>query len=244
MSLAAVNSDFVMTYDYVRMDQHLEETLNEHGLLYAAVLLFDGEVASYKESRPVRDSVLSGRLHERALQADDVLIQYKELAGEDFCEIVVPVFLDDQKWATVRTGFLLTGMQKAVVSTRQVLLTLGAISLICGWLASILLARRITRPVGRLVESVQAITGGRYHRPIAINTRDEIGYLGASFAVMQEKLRAQFEALADTNRRLRASNERLECEIAERQKKEQQIRHLAFYDGLTDLPNRALLEQY
>lgn len=43
---------------------------------------------------------------------------------------------------------------------------------------------------------------------------------------------------------LSESNKLLEEEMAERQKYEEQIRHMAYYDGLTGLPNRTLFEEH
>lgn len=114
--------------------------------------------------------------------------------------------------------------------------------LLCGWVTAVFLARRICRPIDDLVASVRAISNGDYDRPIKIHSYEEMAYLGAETALMQERLKEQFDILANTNEQLMISNQRLESEIAEREKKEAQIRYLAFYDSMTHLPNREFLK--
>ncbi len=89
-------------------------------------------------------------------------------------------------------------------------LVLGLVGLIAGCFASLLLARRITRPIGALVESVEAISNGEYEREIKISTSDEIGYLGNRFTAMQETLKEHIQLLTDTNLELTQSNQRLQ----------------------------------
>jgi hypothetical protein len=45
-NLAAINSNFVTTYNYVNIEQNVERVVKENGLLYATVLFYDGEVAA------------------------------------------------------------------------------------------------------------------------------------------------------------------------------------------------------
>ena len=75
---------------------------------------------------------------------------------------------------------------------------------------SLPLVRRITRPLALLKASTEAASQGRFEQQIEIRTNDEIGMLAAAF-----------------NRMLRQLQEHTE-----------RARHLAFFDSVTDLPNR------
>jgi HD-GYP domain-containing protein (c-di-GMP phosphodiesterase class II)/HAMP domain-containing protein len=211
-NLAAMNTNYVTTYNYVNVEQSVEKITEENGLAYAMVLLFDGEVAAYSGLNDIKQEVLSGEIYQRALQAGDVLVQYGKFgaAEDEFCDIAVPILLKDQKWATVRVGFSLKNMQAAILQTRKTLFLLGLVGLIAGCLGSLLLARRVTRPIGGLVDSVEAISNGEYEREIMVSTNDEIGYLGKRFTAMQETLRDHIKLLIDTNMELTQSNQRLQ----------------------------------
>jgi len=75
---------------------------------------------------------------------------------------------------------------------------------------SVMLARRIVRPVNLLAGAARRIEAGDYSEPVPRLTTDEIGQLAASFDLMRER-------------------------VANR---EQKILKLAYEDNLTDLPNR------
>ncbi|MBW1981533.1 MAG: HD domain-containing protein [Deltaproteobacteria bacterium] len=211
-NLAAVNANYVATYNYVNIEQSVEKIRQENGLAYAMVLLFDGEVAAYSGRAEIEQEVLHGVMNNRALKAEKTLVQYGTfgMTQNEYCDITSPILLKGEKWGTVRVGFSLKDMHAAVLKTRKVLFALGLVAVVTSCFCCLLLARRITRPIGNLVESVEAISNGEYEREIHITTNDEIGYLGSRFAAMQKTLREHIELLTDTNLELTQSNQRLQ----------------------------------
>lgn len=222
-NLAALNNDFLANYHYVKIEQNLSHVVEENELLYAAIVLFDGEIVAYEGQANYRQQFRE-LSQKKTSTIDEVFIQNANLGTEEFCNIAVPIFLKDEYWGVVYTGFSLKDVQVAIARTRQSLLLLGIVSLLLGWVASVILARRITRPVNELVESVYAVASGEYDYPIKVNSRDEIGYLGHCFGAMQEALKTQFNMLEDGHRQLVASNKELQYEIKQRQKREIELR--------------------
>ena len=219
-NLAAVNTSFIATYNYVKIEQSTEYVVKENDLLYASVQFFDGEAASYSGRDDFKDLILTGPLHDKALGCQQTLIQQHTHRGIEFCEIAVPIFLDQQKWGTVRVGFPLDHMHTAVLETRKMLLLFGIIALLIGCVASNAVSRKITQPIGKLVKSVEAISCGDYERSIDTNTRDEIGYLGRRFNTMQSTIKEHLGLLTEKNQALIDSNTELRNEIRERKQAE------------------------
>ncbi|MBU2497545.1 MAG: HD domain-containing protein [Proteobacteria bacterium] len=211
-NLAAVNTNYVTTFDYVNIEQSLARAKGDNGLLYALVLLFDGEVAAYHGPSDIRQGILRGEIHEQALKSHSVLVQYADMENPEgrICDIAVPILFKGEKWGTLRMGFSLKQIQGAVLKTRKALFLLGLVALVTGLLGSILLARLITRPVDALVNSVEAVSKGDYSQSIPISTTDEIGYLSNRFLAMQDTLKEQIQALTDTNLVLTQTNKRLQ----------------------------------
>jgi hypothetical protein len=56
-NLAAVNNDFITTYNYVKIEQNLERVVAENNLLYATIVYFDGEIAGYR-GQPAFNSMI------------------------------------------------------------------------------------------------------------------------------------------------------------------------------------------
>lgn len=91
------------------------------------------------------------------------------------------------------------------------LLALTVLGAIIFIAGSIFTARRITKPLTTLVKTAELLEKGDYSMPIQSKSNDEIGHLGRTFDRMREA-------------------------IAERERK---ISKLAYWDELTQLPNRA-----
>ncbi len=92
------------------------------------------------------------------------------------------------------------------------LLALTLVGLLLTAIGSVVVVRRITRPLGALVEAARKMEEGDYEHRVAVEEEDEVGELAAAFNLM--------------------------CDgIATR---EARISELAYADPLTGLPNRAL----
>jgi diguanylate cyclase (GGDEF)-like protein len=135
---------------------------------------------------------------------------------------------------------------------------LGLVMLLSG-LASLPLASKLQRfisdPILHLVETSRRVSADNDFSVRAMSDgRDELGVLVESFNEMLEQIEDRDHALArhrenleeEVARRtgeLRSVNTKLIREIAQRKQAEERIRYLAYYDGLTGLPNRQLFQE-
>jgi len=92
-------------------------------------------------------------------------------------------------------------------------LTLAGLALLVA--GSLLIARSITKPVSKLAEAARRVQGGDYKRHVEVDQQDEIGELAVSFNHMLDGIESR----------------------------EREILRLAYEDGLTGLPNRAMFNQ-
>ncbi|HPW17346.1 MAG TPA: ATP-binding protein [Candidatus Aminicenantes bacterium] len=119
-------------------------------------------------------------------------------------EVEIPVFpvSGDRKWASVKIGMSLEPMYANLREVRRALLLVGVGGFALGILGATILARRITRPLHRLVEGTVRIARGDFSRAIAGTGRDEVGDLARSFNAMTRQLLQARQRMAEANRRL------------------------------------------
>lgn len=97
----------------------------------------------------------------------------------------------------------------------------GLITLFSGFLLVWVIRIFITRPFTTLINATKAVSAGNIDARIAVDRKDEFGYLSMFFNQMMDKIRS---------------------ELTERKRAEEQITHMAYYDHLTQLPNRLLFK--
>ena len=142
-NLAALNANYIATFNYVSIEQAVAKVTEENDLAYAAVQLFDGEIAGFGGSELFRKAVFEDGVNKASLSATRELVRYLrfENMAERICDITTPVYLKEKKWATVRIGMSMKYIRESVHKTRITLLTLGGIILLASSLLSIFLAR-------------------------------------------------------------------------------------------------------
>lgn len=204
--LAAVSTNALLTYNYVVLKQNAERIALEEDVLYVIIHDKEGRVAAYSGHDEKQGAVLMDQVSEKATRTKDLLIQpilpgEKGLRGLDIC---IPVYIKEstEKWGTVRIGLSLEGMSGQILETRLNLFLLGGLAIVLGILGSIFFARRITRPISRLVETTIAAANGNLKRVMNIETGDEIEELGENFNYMIDQIGLHRKELEDHLRQI------------------------------------------
>jgi len=204
--LAAVSTKSLLTYNFVTLEQHAEQTAQARDVLYTIILDRDGRVAAYSGHNEQQGLMLQDTVSQQAAQATATLIQHvphKRKTVEHY-DIAVPVFVPGsaEKWGTVRVGLSLHEMQLEIAQTRRRVLFLGLLGVALSIAVAVFLARRIVAPLQVLTEGTVAVARGDLDHAIAIQTHDEIAVLARNFNHMTSELRKHRLALEDSNRQL------------------------------------------
>lgn len=80
---------------------------------------------------------------------------------------------------------------------RDFVLLLNLISLFIAIIISLLLARTIVNPVKALAAAAQKVSAGNYDTPVLIKSKDELGFLGNIFNLMQKNIRENEQKLKE-----------------------------------------------
>lgn len=154
----------------------------------------------YRKSH-LRDDVREGEYHSetRRLLLDEAAGKYLRVL-----ELEAPIFVEGstRKWGSIKIGLSMEEMEGEIWKTRVVLILVGAAGLLIGVVGSALLARRITRPLKKLVAGTVKISEGDFSHSIEIPTQDEIGNLARSFNEMSRQLLSAKEKMDAAQKKL------------------------------------------
>lgn len=204
--LAAVSTKSLLTYNFVTLEQDVEQIARERDILYAIILDREGHVAAYSGHDDKQGTILPDAVSQRAAQAPGLLLQHVAAAPGrvEHYDIAVPVLVSGKpdKWGTVRVGLSLAGMRADIAQTRRQVLLLGLAGVVGSLLGAAWLAQRIVTPLQVLTERTVAIAQGDLSQTIAIQSQDEIAVLAQNFNAMTCELQKHRHALEATNRQL------------------------------------------
>ena len=192
-NLAAVSTNALLTYNYVVLEQNAERIALEEDIVYVIIHDKESRVAAYSQHDEKQGMILTDELSQRAVKATEPLIQatYSEEKKAQLLDISIPVYIKEsqEKWGTIRIGLSLERMYSQILKTRLNLLLLGLFAIALGILGSIFFARRITKPISKLVRTTISAAEGNLEQIIDIQTRDEIEELGKNFNHMIQQIR-------------------------------------------------------
>ncbi len=126
-----------------------------------------------------------------------------------------PITLRGRPAGMLRLGLASATMERDLLALGRYNLLTGLVFLAASLLLGLILVRRITRPLAELTEVALAVSRGQLDRRIRIAGHDEIGLLAAAFNRMLSQLT---DSIA-------------------------QVRRLAYFDSITELPNRLQFRQ-
>jgi PAS domain S-box-containing protein len=192
-NLAAVSTNALLTYNYVVLEQNAEKVALEEDIDYVIIHDKENKVAAYSQHDEKQGMILTDEVSREAVLAKEPLIQ-STFFGEKkvrLLDISIPVYIkeSEEKWGTIRIGLSLERMYEQIRKTRLNLLLLGLFAILLGTLGSIFFARRITRPISKLVGTTISAAQGDLDQVIDIRTGDEIGELGRNFNYMIQQIR-------------------------------------------------------
>ena len=176
---------------------------------------------------PLFGKILNDAISTKAVTANDLLIQ----VSSSVMDIAMPIHIGETVLGGVRVGLSLNGIDKDIAGMRNQLevisyegmqrnlftvITTTFVLIILGIIIAWLVSRRLIRPIQQLARHAAQIGHGNYQLDIAIDRGDEVGDLAIAFKEMAENLHRTTE----------------------------EIRHLAYHDTLTGIPNRLMFKEY
>jgi diguanylate cyclase (GGDEF)-like protein len=173
----------------------------------------------------------------------EILFPVASSAGSGLTDVLLSRPRDNETPKVI--GYLRVGLSQEGLRNRirellisSVLFTILLVLLGSG--LTVFLTRRITAPLSELKFAAQRIAKGNFDAQIGLASNDEIADLANSFDHMLENLRTYRKQVEERTAELTKVNQQLVGEVNTRQIIQEQLKHEAYHDALTGLPNRKL----
>ena len=185
----------LFVWDEEGIEESIEAEVDEK-LIY--IVIYDRFRSPLTATRFIKDydEIYSFSLLGQQVDKNSFFSERKRLEDQDsvqvlrILEVEVPIFVkgSPDRWGSIKIGLSLEETRKEMRETRLMLLLIGSVGLLIGILGALLLAKRITGPLKKLVEATVKISKGHFSQRINITSQDEIGNLARSFNKMSRQL--------------------------------------------------------
>ncbi len=189
--LAGVSAGALLLYNFTALEQNVVRFDRETDVVSAMILDRFGQVVAHSRTPAAVGSTLSDPVSLRALSAAPVLQETAGPDGEALYDVAVPILVEGVRWGTVRIALSRQRMDAEISGTRRELAMVAVVALVLGGLATVIVGRRMTRPVRQLADGVAAIARGELDQRIEPGRSDELGRLALAFNEMAAQLRQQ-----------------------------------------------------
>jgi diguanylate cyclase (GGDEF)-like protein len=218
----------VYFYDLYQIRALLLTLMDEQDISYIIVFDPDGKVIhDGQPDIPSFGQIMGDPMAENAINAEEIIVQWSDLV----LDVAVPIELGEVRVGGVRLGVSQARVkQEILVATEALskaydaevsqrinnLLFLLALLLLVAAVAAVMIAKNLVRPIKRLVSYTSRIEEGEYQAEADTGRSDEIGDLMRAFDRMSESVR----------------------------RNTLEIRHIAYHDSLSGLPNRLMFREF
>lgn len=180
-----------------------------HPILYAMILSATGEVLAHSRPAlmPVGTRRLGDPVWERALGVSAATVLPLEgIWRQRGIEVATPVLLDGRKLGVVRVGVSHKHLEKHLQQMKRDVMLLSTILALGGISLALIISRRMTRPLQRLMAHAEELSRGQFGPgpPAVAWEKDEIGRLADTFNEMVRRLGATLEEMREAREYLRS----------------------------------------
>jgi PAS domain S-box-containing protein len=199
-SLAATSKASLATYNYIGLEQAANQAQKDDpDIVYVIIHDKEGRVAGYSGRADLQGTLPEDEISLKALSAEQPLTQMTIWGSESVrvMDVAAPVFIpgSEHRWGTIRVAMTLAPVHQQIVQTQLIIVGIGCLALVIGIVLSIWAARRITRPLGTLVNATVEAAQGNLSQNIEVETGDEVEILASNFSTMMREILAQKQQL-------------------------------------------------
>lgn len=178
-------ADSILLEDYFQTTRALNEVLKkENDLEYIFVTDEEGKIFAHT----FNEGVPSGILSWNPLNNKTKNVQLLDTEKGYIRDVGINVFNDTR--SELHVGIREDSLKHTLIKMRNITISITIFVVLIGVMASFLISRLITKPLSEFVEFTEILGKGEFDKSLAIQSRDEIGYLAHRFNRLSMELEA------------------------------------------------------
>ena len=222
-SIDQVTVTSIVVEDYSTVIDHCMKVVKDRpSVLYLVITRKDGFSLIHKADG-WRFQTLGGHWRPSGSPAGECI--HSEMTGGRLYHYAHPLRYSGIDWGWIHIGLSLNQFSSDLRSIYARTILLALLCMLAGSVAAIVFARRLSHPILELNRITEQVAGGDLNARANISTRDEVESLADSFNQMTESLKKARDELEvrveERTAELRATNDNLIREIAERKRAEE-----------------------
>ena len=247
-SLARQAENDIAAYNYSNIIELINKAVTGNKELSFAILMNRSYVAFIHTLHPKlqQETIKDDEAIFAVGQQEFATNEYKK-DGSDYIEFITPFRVSTEPWGVLRLAFSLDALNQEIVNSRREIFGLMKLMIFRSIVTSILfvaigsviviiVSTRVSKPLTRLTKSSYEIAKGNFAaaEKVQIQSNDEIGVLANAFVKMSVDLKKSYEKLEDYSKTLEqrvaertsvvtGTNAKLEDEIRERKRAEEEL---------------------
>jgi len=170
------------------------------------VILPSGEVAGDSEADPATMDNHSDRIEfiDASREEWGMSIRTSLTLSRDFMYVGIPVRKDGKLLAVVRTSIPLDVVDRAIKDIQKKIIIGALIIVLLGAVISLLVSRKISRPIEQLKEEAEYYIRGDFNYRVPLSDIEEIGSLNESMRNMAQQLHARINTITQQRTEIEA----------------------------------------
>ena len=202
--VADVSKDAILGYDFVLLDQYMEDIASESEIVYSIIITPDqSALTSYLNNVEKYTADKNAENHIELIK--------KVNLHDSIIEQKFPIYVDKKLIATLVIGLTKDNInQLSWIALRDQLLQSGLIIFILSFSISIVFRNNAVKPIHDLIKSSNEIANGKLNQKVKAAHTDELARLAESFNIMTDAINASNIEKDNTLLQLRETNNKLE----------------------------------
>lgn len=244
--IASIAPEFILSYDFDTMNEHMREITKSHDVVYAVVFAPDGEVmTNYLDQE---NAYISRTIAVKKNPEIKSVIEHVKAKNPEIMELQFPISFEEKILGDFHLGISKKRIN-AITHTKLInqLIVSAVLVVVLGAGIFVVFRRYTLKPIRQLVKGAQDVASGKLNTELEIYSGDELGHLTQSFNRMMANLKHSRQETEHALQQLQELNKNLEDRVATRTYElgdlNKKLEKLALHDSLTDLPNRFMVQE-